>query len=195
MVEVAVTILQVVAEIRDVAEGIQENNEQARRLSERVAAIEPTVLAVKQGKKRLSSAALRRILKTVEKARKFLDEYARTTKLNRVWKRRSNAAKFKDFSHDLFGWMQALQLDVVVATWDNEDMSDRLGDIGNLKDEMKRERRKSTDNRAEYTRAVKVSTGLGPILRHTSGSPALSRSSYCPLRYRPCLMFPASSTT
>ena len=157
MVDVAVTILQVLVEIRDVADGIQENDEQARRLSERVKAIQPAVLAVKNGQRRLSSQSLRQVLDTVKQIRNFLDEYARTTKLNRVWKRKSNAAKFKDFSYDLSDGRQALQLDVVVDTWAKEDASDRLVDIEHLKDAMKKKERNSIDNRAEFTRAVKVS--------------------------------------
>lgn len=172
MVDVAVTILQVLVEVRDVAEGIQENDEQARRLSERVIAIEPTVLAVKNGQKRLSPESLRQLLETVEKIKAFLDGYKRTTKLTRVWKRRSNAGKFKDFSFELSEGRQALQLDVLVDVWAKEDASDRLGDIENLKDEMKRKQRNSTDNRAEFTRAVKVSMGGDPISRRRSHSPA-----------------------
>lgn len=180
MVDVALTILQVLVEIHDVAEGIQENDTQARRLSERVKAIQPPVLAVKNGQKRLSSESLRQVLETVRKIRNFLDEYARTTKLTRVWKRKSNAGKFKDFSDDLADGRQALQLDVVVDTWAKEDASDRLGEIEHLKDAMKRKERNSTDNRAEFTRAVKVSMGGDPFLRRRNDSTALSPSPYCP---------------
>eukprot|EP00752_Nemacystus_decipiens_P006589 g5930.t1 len=156
MVDVAVTILQVVVEIRDVTDGIQENDEQARRLSERVKGIQPAVLAVKNGRKRLSSESLRQVLETVENIRNFLDEYARMTKLTRVWKRKSNAAKFKEFRTDLSDGRQALQLDVVVDTWAKEDASDRLEDIAHLKYAIKREQRNSSiENRAEFTRAVK----------------------------------------
>lgn len=165
MVDVAVAILQVVVEIRDVAEGIQENDEQARRLSKRVRAIQPAVLAVKNGEKRLPSESLHQVLETVRKIRNFLDEYARMTKLSRVWKRRSNAAKFKDFSLDLSDGREALQLDVVVDTWAKEDASDRLEDIEHLKAEMKTQARNSVDNRAEFSRAVKVSPGGDPLLR------------------------------
>eukprot|EP00903_Cladosiphon_okamuranus_P019878 g18271.t1 len=139
----AVTVLQVFAEIRNAAEQIQAYHEQARRLSERVIAIEPT------GKKRLSSMALSQLLETLKKIKKLLDEH------KRVWYRRSNTANFGDFKK-LFAWVQGLQLDNAVNGWDDQDAADRLEDIETLKDDVKRERRYSTDNRAEYTRAVKL---------------------------------------
>ncbi|CAM9942740.1 unnamed protein product, partial [Ectocarpus sp. 8 AP-2014] len=49
MADVAVIVLGVMAQIRDFAKDIKENDRQACRLIERVKAIEPAVLAVKQG--------------------------------------------------------------------------------------------------------------------------------------------------
>ncbi|CAM9809672.1 unnamed protein product, partial [Ectocarpus sp. 12 AP-2014] len=150
----AITILQVLAEIRDVAEGIQENDEQAHRLSERVKAIQPGVLAVKNGKRGVSPESLRQLLKALEAIRNFLHGYARSNFLNRVWRRRSNASRFRVFSHDLSEGMQALHMDVLVDVWAKQDVSDRLEDIANLKHVMRRGERKSKDNRAEFSRAL-----------------------------------------
>lgn len=112
MADLAVTILQVVAEIRNVAKEINQNDRQALRLSKRVTAIEPAVLAVKHGKKRLlSSVALSQLLETVERIRNFLHGYARTTKLTRAWKRKSTAASFAELGDTFrrggrrFSWM------------------------------------------------------------------------------------------
>lgn len=162
----AVSILQVLAEIRDAAEGIHENDEQARRLTERVKAIQPGVLAVQNGDKRVSPESLLQLLRTLKEIRSFLHGYARSSFPSRVWKRKSNAAKFRDFSYDLSEGRQALQLDVLVDLWEKQDASDRLEDIGNLKTVMKREERNSIDNRAEFTIALEVSMEGGPILRH-----------------------------
>ncbi|CAN0566627.1 unnamed protein product, partial [Ectocarpus sp. 12 AP-2014] len=94
MVDVAIVILRVVAEIRDVANDIEENDRQAGRLFKRVLAIEPPVLAVQEGTKMSSSEALHQLLTAVEKIRFFLEGYARTTKFNRGLKRRANASEF-----------------------------------------------------------------------------------------------------
>lgn len=156
MADVAVTILQVVAEIYEIGEGIKENNRQARRLFERVAAIEPAVLAVKQGRRRLSSESLRQLLEAFETIRNFLDGYARTTKITRAWARKSNAAKFTDFGVALSEQVQALQLDVAVDSWAREDASDRVEDLENLIGMMDNMERRRTDNHAEVMRALKV---------------------------------------
>ncbi|CAM9787007.1 unnamed protein product [Ectocarpus sp. 12 AP-2014] len=150
----AITVLQVVAEIRDVVEGIQENDEQAHRLSERVKAIQPGVLAVKNGKRGVSPQSLRQLLRALEAIRSFLHGYARSNFLNRVWRRRSNASRFRGFSYDLSEGLQALQMDVLVDVWAKEDVSDRLEDIGNLKHAMRRGERNSNENRAEFSRAL-----------------------------------------
>lgn len=168
MADVAVAILRVVAEIRDLAEGIHENDRQACRLLERVTAVEPVVLAVKQGKKQLSSESLRQLLETVENIRTFLDGYARTTKMNRALKRKANAASFTDFGAVLTEGMQALQLDVAVKAWAEEDASDRLEDLENMIDAMDKMELKHTDNHAEVMGALKVSMEGDPILRCTS---------------------------
>lgn len=76
MAGVAEVILRVVAEIRDVAKGIKENDRQACRLSKRVMAIEPPVLAVREGTKQSSSESLRQLLAALKKIRKFLEGYA-----------------------------------------------------------------------------------------------------------------------
>ncbi|CAB1111401.1 unnamed protein product [Ectocarpus sp. CCAP 1310/34] len=149
----AITVLQVVAEIRGVAEGIQENDEQAHRLSERVKAIQPGVLAVKNGKRGVSPESLRQLFEALEAIRNFLHGYARSNFLNRVWRRRSNASRFRAFSHDLTEGMQALQMDVLVDVWAKQDVSDRLEDIANLKHAMRIGERNS-NNRAEFSRAL-----------------------------------------
>eukprot|EP00752_Nemacystus_decipiens_P017025 g15243.t1 len=156
MTDVAVAVLHVVAAIHDVAKDIKEADRQAWRLFERVTAIEPAVVAVKYGKKRLSSDSLRQLLETVEKIRNFLDEYAQTTKLNRALKRKSNATKFTDFGAMLSEGMQGLHLDVAVDAWANEDASDRLQDLENLIDVMEEMERRRTGNHAEVMGALKA---------------------------------------
>ena len=172
----AISVLQVLADIRDAAEGIQGNDQQARRLSERVKAIKPGVVAVKNGRRNVSSEALSQLLNALEEIRSFLRGYAQSSFLSRVWKRRSNAATFMDFSYSLSEGMQALHLDVLVDVWANQDASDRLEDIGNFKAAMRIEERHSTDNRAEFSRALTVSMKVGPVLRCGSFQPALLRS-------------------
>lgn len=167
MVDVAlnvVTVLQVFADIRDVVECIRDNYQQARRLSDRVAAIEPTVLAAQHGEKKLSSDSLRQLFKTLKNVKIFLMKYKGMTKLTRVWRRRSNSATFEDFKDDLKAWVALLSLDIVVDVWSEEqDMSDRLEDITTLTIDMKREERNNTHDRAEFARALKVSTEGDPI--------------------------------
>lgn len=179
MADVAVIILQVVAAIHEIAKDIKENDRQAHRLFERVTAIEPAVLAVKNGKKLLfSSESLGQLLETVDRIRNFLDGYARTTKINRALKRKSNAARFTDFGVVLSEGMQVLQLDVAVDVWAKEDASDRLEDLENLIDMMEELERKRTDNHAEVMGALKVSMERDPILFRTSDSPAFSLFRY-----------------
>lgn len=182
MADVAITILQVLVDIRDVAESIQDNDEQAHRLSERVKAIQPAVLSVKNGKINASSESLHQLLETMENVKNFLGDFKRTTRLQRVWRRRSNADKFMAFSTELSEGRQALQLDVLVDVWAKQDASDRLEDIENLKDAMRRKERNSTDNRAEFTSAVKVSIESIPFLQRRSSSRQLYRdhnTNYC----------------
>ncbi|CAN0184565.1 unnamed protein product, partial [Ectocarpus sp. 8 AP-2014] len=149
MADVAIVILRVVSEIRDVAEGIRENDRQARRLFKRVLAIEPPVLAVKEGTKMSSSESLRQLLAIVEKIRKFLEGYAQTTKFNRALKRKAYAAKFAQLGVILSEEMQALHLDVAVDAWAKEDASDRLEDLEHMVDTLERMEQKHTDNHAE----------------------------------------------
>ncbi|CAM9780862.1 unnamed protein product, partial [Ectocarpus sp. 13 AM-2016] len=156
MADVAVVILHVVAEIRDVAENIRENDRQARRLFERVMAIEPPVLAVQDGTKMSSSESLRQLLTILEKIRNFLEGYARTTKFNRALKRKANADKFTQLGVILTEGMQALQLDVAVDTWAKEDASDRLEDLEHMVDMMEGMERNRTDNHAEVMGVLKA---------------------------------------
>lgn len=158
MADVAIVILRVVSEIRDVAEGIRENDRQARRLFKRVLAIEPPVLAVKEGTKMYSSESLRQLLAIVEKIQNYLQGYARTTTLPRALKRKAHAAKFTQLGVILSEGMQALQLDVAVDAWAKEDASDRLEDLEHMVDTLERMERKHTDNHAEVMGALKVST-------------------------------------
>ncbi|CAN0045546.1 unnamed protein product, partial [Ectocarpus sp. 12 AP-2014] len=156
MADVAVVILHVVAEIRDVAENIRENDRQARRVFERVMAIEPPVLAVQDGTEMSSSESLRQLLTTLEKIRNFLEGYARTTKFNRALKRKANADKFTQLGVILTEGMQALQLDVAVDTWAKEDASDRLEDLEHMVDMMEGMERNRTDNHAEVMGVLKA---------------------------------------
>ena len=172
MADVAIGILRVVAEIRDVAEGVRENDRQACRLFKRVVAIEPPVLAVQNGTKMSSSESLRQLLTTVEEIRSFLEGYAQTTKFNRALKRSANAAEFTQLGASLTEGMQALQLDVNVDAWATEDTSDRLEDLEYMVDMMERMERNRTDNHAEVMGVLKVSMKDGPIVR----PPAQQRS-------------------
>eukprot|EP00903_Cladosiphon_okamuranus_P009878 g9383.t1 len=159
VVGTAVTILQVLAEIRDAADGIRENDQQALRLTQRVTAIEPTVLRVKNGNKRISSKSLGLLLETLKQIKKFLKNYKRMTLFDRVWKRRSNADSFKGFSDSLVTWVSFFNLDVAVDGWTAEDASDQLEDIESLRKSMKGKERSSSVGRAECTRAVKELDG------------------------------------
>ncbi|CAM9459957.1 unnamed protein product, partial [Ectocarpus sp. 12 AP-2014] len=145
MADVAIAILRVVAEIRNVAERIKENDRQARRLSDSVTAIESPVIAVKDGSKISSSESLRQLLLAVEEIRNFLEGYARTTHFNRALKRKANADNFAKLSVMLIEGMQALQLDNAVDAWAKEDASDRLDDLKNMVDIMERMERNRTD--------------------------------------------------
>ncbi|CAB1106627.1 unnamed protein product [Ectocarpus sp. CCAP 1310/34] len=147
MADVAVVILHVVDEIRKVAEGTRENDRQA--LFKRVLAVQPPVLAVREGTKLSSSEALRQLLATVEKIRNFLGGYAQTSKFNRALKRKANADQFTQLGDILTEEVQALQLDVAVDAWAKEDASDRLADLDNMVDTMERMERSRTDNHAE----------------------------------------------
>lgn len=167
---VTVIILRVVAEIRDIAKGIQENDRQACRLFQRVLAIEPPLLAVQEGTKLSSSESLRQLLTTVEKIRNCLEGYVRTTKFNRALKRKSIAIEFTQLGVILAEGMQALQLDVAVDAWAKEDASDRLEDLENMVDMMDRMERNRTDNHAEVMGVLKVSMKGAPILRLASNS-------------------------
>ncbi|CAN0096500.1 unnamed protein product [Ectocarpus sp. 12 AP-2014] len=156
MADVAVVILRVVAKIRDVAEGIKENDRQACRLFKRVMAIEPPVLAVQEGTKLSSSESLRQLLGTVEEIWNFLEGYARTTKFNRALQRKANADKFTQLGVILTEGMQALQLDVAVDAWATEDASDRLEDLEIMVDILERMERNRTDNHAEVMGVLKA---------------------------------------
>ncbi|CAN0113215.1 unnamed protein product [Ectocarpus fasciculatus] len=149
MADVAVLILGVVAEIHDIAKDIKENDRQACRLLERVKAIEPAMLAVKQGTNTSSSKPLRQLLATVKMIRKFLTEYARTTNFNRALKRKGNASKFAQAGDSLTQNVQALSLGVTVDTWAKEDAADRLHDLESMVGIMERMERNRTDNHAE----------------------------------------------
>ncbi|CAB1099821.1 unnamed protein product [Ectocarpus sp. CCAP 1310/34] len=156
MADVAVAVLRVVTEIRNVAERIKENDRQARRLSDRVTAIEPPVIAVKKGSKMSSSESLHRLLFAVEEIRNFLEGYARTTNFNRALKRKANADSFAKLSVMLTEGMQALQLDIAVDAWATEDASDRLDDLENMMDIMERMESNRTDNHAEVMGVLKA---------------------------------------
>lgn len=173
MADVAVVILHVVDEIRKVAEGIRENDRQAHRLFKRVLAVEPPVLAVREGTKLSSSEALRQLLATVEKIRNFLGGYAQTSKFNRALKRKANADKFTQLGVILTEGMQALQLDVAVDAWAKEDASDRLADLENMVDMMERMERSRTDNHAEVMSVLKVSMEGVRILSRARSSAAV----------------------
>ena len=183
MADIAVIILQVVAEIHDIASDIKENDRQARRLFDRVTAVEPAVFAVKQGRRVVSSSeSLLQLSSAVKDIRVFLGGYARTSKVNRALNRKSNAAKFSRLGALLTEGMHALQLNVSVDDWAREDASDRLEDLENFIDMMERMERQRTQNHAEVMGnqaeqmdvlkdVLKVSTGGAPALRRwASGS-------------------------
>ncbi|CAM9480272.1 unnamed protein product [Ectocarpus sp. 6 AP-2014] len=156
MANVAVAVLRVVADIRNVAESIQQNDRQAWRLSDRVTAIESPVLAVKEGSKISSSESLHQLLLAVEEIRNFLEGYARTTNFNRALKRKANADNFAKLSVMLTEGMQALQLDIAVDAWAKEDASDRLDDLENMVDIMERMELNRTDNHDEVIGVLKA---------------------------------------
>lgn len=149
MADVALFILQVVAEIRDVAKSMKETSLQANRLSDRVLAVEPPVRAVHEGTSLYSSESLHQLSETLTKIRSFLQEYAGASIGNRFRKRKSYANKFTQLGASLTEGMQALQLDVAVDTWANEDASDRLQDLNHLQDMMERIELKLTEEHAE----------------------------------------------
>ena len=157
MADVAIFALQVVGEIRDVAEGVKENDRQAGRLSERVLVVEPSLLAVREGSKLSSAESLRQLLETLTAIRDFLAEYARMSKFNRALKRKGNADTFTNLGDSLTEGMQALQLDVAVDAWAKEDAADRLEDLETMVDMMERMEHKRTDNHAEVMGVLKVS--------------------------------------
>lgn len=97
MADVAIAILQLVAEIRDEANGIEKGERKAHRLVKGVTAIEPALIAVKLGETiRPPPERLRQLSETVERIRIFLKVYARSSKLQRalIWK----AERFEDLS-------------------------------------------------------------------------------------------------
>lgn len=157
MADIAVIILSVVAEIRDVVEGVEENNQQARRLSKRVTAIEPPVLAIQQGTKATSPESLRQLLGTVKDIRSFLKGYLQTTSLTRAWRRNANASRFAELGAGLTEGIQALHFGVAVDAWAKEDALDRFRDAENLVDTLEAMKRNRTDNHAEVKALLKVS--------------------------------------
>ncbi|CAN0288182.1 unnamed protein product, partial [Ectocarpus sp. 6 AP-2014] len=156
MADVAVIVLGVMAQIRDFAKDIKENDRQACRLIERVKAIEPAVLAVKQGTNMSSSESLRQLLGTVEMIRNFLGGYARMSNFNRALKRKSNASEFTQFGIHINEGVQALSLDIAVDAWVKEDAADRLDDLENMVDIMERMERNRTENHAEILGVLKA---------------------------------------
>lgn len=157
MADVAALILHVVAKIRDIAESIKETDRQASRLFKRITAIEPPVLAVRQGTKLSTSESLRQLLATAEDIQRFLKEYARTGKVGRALKRKANAEKFTRLGVTLTESMQALQIDVTVDAWAKEDATDRLDDLENMMDFVEGMERNRVGDHKEVMRALKVS--------------------------------------
>lgn len=178
------------AEIRDIAEGIVENDRQACRLSKRVLAVEPPVLAVEEGTKLSSTESLRQLLATVEKIRDFLGRYARTAKFKRALNRKANAAEFTRLGAILTEGMQALQLEVAVDAWAKEDASDRLGELEHMMDMLERMESNRADNHAELVGSqaeiiavlkvsMEVPCGVQPTL-----APFLQRHTAVRFRFR-----------
>ncbi|CAM9316537.1 unnamed protein product [Scytosiphon promiscuus] len=150
MADVVVLIIQVVDEINDIAKGIKESDRQANRLSERVAAVEPAVFAIKHGRRaRSSSESLRQLSAALEDIRDFLSAYAGTSKVNRAMNRKSNSTTFARLGALLTEGMQALQLNVSVEEWAKEDTSDRLEDLENFIDMLESMERQRNRNHAE----------------------------------------------
>ncbi|CBJ34024.1 protein kinase, TKL group [Ectocarpus siliculosus] len=155
MADVAVIVLGVMAQIRDIVKDIKENDRQACRLIERVKAIQPAVLAVKQGTNTSSSDSLSQLLATVDMIRNFLEGYAQMSKFNRALKRKANASEFTQFGVLLTEGVQTLSLDVAVDAWAKEDAADRLDDLENMVDIMERMERNRTENQAEILGVLK----------------------------------------
>lgn len=164
MADIVVAIVRVLAEIRDISNGVNGNDQQASRLLERVVAIEPAVLAVKRGIRLPSSEALPQLLATVEEARNFLRGYARTSLFKRVLNRKTNAGTFTELGVMLTEGVQALQLDVAVDAWAKEDESDRLDDCENMMDAMERMERNRMGDHETILGALKVSVGFAKFL-------------------------------
>ncbi|CAM9942808.1 unnamed protein product, partial [Ectocarpus sp. 8 AP-2014] len=156
MADVAVMVLGVMAQIRDFVKDIKENDRQACRLVERVKAIQPAVLAVKQGTNTSSSDSLRQLLASVEMIRNFLEGYAQMSKFNRALKRKSNASEFTQFVVLLTEGVQALSLDVAVDAWAKEDAADRLNDLENMVDIMEMMECNRTENHADIIGVLKA---------------------------------------
>lgn len=159
--EVAGIVIGVVAEIRDIARGIKENDKQAWRLCERVVAIEPTVQAVHQGTKRLTSQSLDQLLGTLRKIHSFLKMYAKSNIVDRAVKRKSTAAKIAGFRVLLSEWIQAVHLDVSVDDWASQDASDLREDFASLTNLLEEIDRNGTANHAEVMGALEVSIFCG----------------------------------
>lgn len=205
--DLAVLILQVVAEILQVTEGLKDNHRQAFRLSERVKSIEPSLVAVRQGTGTLySTESLRQLLATVRKIRTFLKEYAEMGVMLRAYRRKSNAEEFVHLGAILTEGVQAFHLDLTVNArveqdapdrmkplqpeaavdaWAEEDASDRLRDIENIREMLERMERNGAENRAEIISLSEVSMQDGVALQ-------LARSPVVVLR-PPHTMFPIPS--
>lgn len=149
MADVAVFVLQVVAEICDVAESMKDNSKQASRLSERVQAVEPPVRAVHEGTRLYSAEALRQLWATLTDIRMYLEEYASANIVDWARKRKSYAKTFTQLNASLTEGMQALQLHVAVDAWANEDASDRRQDRNHLEAMMERMELRLTEDHAE----------------------------------------------
>ena len=168
MADVVMFILQVVDEVRDVAEGLKENDRQACRLSERVLAVEHPVRNIHEGKKLSSAESLRQLSETLTESRNFLVEYARTSKFTRVLRRKENVDKFTQLGGSLTEGVQALQLDVTVEGWAKEDAADRQEDLKNVMEMMERMERERTDNHAEIMSVLRVGIDYAGSLRRAS---------------------------
>lgn len=105
----AIAILQTVARIRNGANTIEKGDRKVHRLVERVIAIEPALIAVKEGRWWLPSEPLRQLSETMDNIREVLNDYARSPKFKRVSK--FKAAMFADLGTALTEAMITLKLE------------------------------------------------------------------------------------
>lgn len=163
MADIVVLILKVVAQIHEIAKEVKETDRQALRLLERLSAIETPLQAVIQGTKLNSSESLNQLLRTVEKAKDFFKEYTQTGRFTRARKRKENADNFKDLGSNLTEGIQALQLDVAVDTWAQQDALDRSEDLEYMMGLLEEMEQNRSGDHNEIMTVLKVNIEDAPV--------------------------------